>query len=53
MKLDESLADITKRLETVEKMDTGSNQAKEDVKKSDGGGKEVFWKSFLGTPSEE
>jgi hypothetical protein len=52
LKLDESIADVLKRLETIEKIDTGSNQAKEDVTKSTGSTKEVFWKSFVGVPTE-
>lgn len=50
LKVDETLADLTKRLETVEKTDIGSNQPKDTVAKSEE--KKVFWKSFLGAPEE-
>lgn len=49
MKLDETLADVSKRLETIEKQENPSNgvEVGEEVQKGAGEKKEVFWKSFL------
>lgn len=54
MKLDETLADVSKRLETIEKQENPSNgvEVGEEVQKGAGEKKEVFWKSFL-TPVQE
>jgi len=51
MKLDETLADVSKRLETIEKQENPSNgvDAGEEVQKGAGEKKTVFWKSFVGS----
>lgn len=47
-KIDETIADVSKRLEAIEKQENPSNDAsgKEDVNKNTGDKKEVIWKSF-------
>lgn len=48
MNLDEKLSDVTKRLETIEKQDLGSNSLEEDETITKGAKKDIIWKSFFG-----
>jgi methyl-accepting chemotaxis protein len=53
LKLDETLTDVQKRLDTIEKAENPSNQPKDKVNKTDGDTpKTPFWKSILGGGEE-
>lgn len=54
MKLDEAVAAVSKRIENIEKQENPSNGvgSGEEVMKSAGEKKTVFWKSFLAAPEE-
>ena len=55
MKIDEAISGVTKRLETIEKLENPSNGVEagnEDIKKNEGNKKVPFWKSFVGSDEE-